>query len=662
MEKIDKPKTNQFNQSMLISMLVVATWFWKRADIFGPPSGPSVAIEWLGIFTLLLLVLSLRNLNIHTPSAVISAALIVTVQISVDDAQLSQDFPDLWSGFGRQTMILSTLILIATWLVHAVSEKTKSSNSEPKQKLFFVVRTLISLIAIIWVVPTLLQTPDAWLNVGDSTEKVLDEIAGWANGNVPGVHTSWTAGSMLGLPLAPLSLISGIPRFEILVITVYTNVLVMMVPIIMALTIRKMIRTITFVEAFAVSLIAVCVSGPQINTAIFQELSYLGRGLFPLILGLLIVHFCTTTKKIGLGYVFAMGVLIALTALNNIEYGVGAAFAAYVVASISLNENSFRIKHHLLLTTSILFTTAIAFIPGLILGGDWLGRRIGTFEDVFQGDVTSQTFNNLGPIPPFGIFTIAVALAIASLVVSLPRLVKKSETSPQIVVSAYVGMWVMGTLPYFLNGGGSGAFRSQFYLIPFLLLTFSNLDGGKRNEKATSRSEIGSKKNEKNKVRFLDLSRTPQFLLVAVLAASVIQVPNGIKEWERVVFARENERNLDTWSSTKFDWILSEDVIRLSKSVGGPENVGWWFLHGNAIEITTRVENLTGHTGYEAMRSDNQLKHGCESLMRSSKQYVITGVQSVETMKRCPGIAIKDLGYHHIEGLTIVAISRRGKE
>lgn len=77
-------------------MLVVATWFWKRADIFGPPSGPSVAIEWLGIFTLLLLVLSLRNLNIHTPSAVISAALIVTVQISVDDAQLSQDFHDLW--------------------------------------------------------------------------------------------------------------------------------------------------------------------------------------------------------------------------------------------------------------------------------------------------------------------------------------------------------------------------------------------------------------------------------------------------------------------------------------------------------------------------------------------------------------------------------------
>jgi hypothetical protein len=661
-EKIEKLKTNQFNQSMLISMLVVATWFWKRADVFGPPSGPSVAIEWLCIFALLYLVLSLRNLNIHVPSTVISAALIVTVQISIDDLQSLQDFPDLWSGFGRQVMILSTLILTATWLVHAVSEKNKSSNREPKLKPFFVVRTSISLIAILWVVPTLLQTPDAWLNIGDSTEKVLDEIAGWANGNVPGVHTSWTAGSMLGLPLAPLSLIYGFPRFEILVIAVYTNGLVMMVPITMALTIRKMMRTITFVEAFAISLIAVCVSGPRINTAIFQELSFLGRGLFPLILGLLIVHFCTTIKKIGVAHIFAMGAVIALTALNNIEYGVGAAFSAYVVAAISLNARSFGIKQHVIFVASIVFTLIIATIPGLILGGDWLGRRIGTFEDVFQGDVTSQTYNNLGPIPPFGIFTIVSALAIASLVISLPRMVKKPGANPQIVGSAYVGMWVIGTLPYFLNGGGSGAFRSQFYLIPFLLLIFSNLDCGKRREKSINQSKVELMKDANSKFQSLSLSRAPQFLLVAVLVASIIQVPNGITEWKRVIFANESERNLDTWSMTKLDWISPKEVVRLSTNFGGPENVGWWFLHGNAVEIATKVENLTGHTGFETMRSKNQLIHGCESLMRSSKQYVITGVQSLGIMKECPGITVKDLGYRQIDGLTIVAISRRGRD
>ena len=169
-------------------------------------------------------------------------------------------------------------------------------------------------------------------------------------------------------------------------------------------------------------------------------------------------------------------------------------------------------------------------------------------------------------------------------------------------------------------------------------------------------------KDAKSKDYSSSLSRAPQFLLVAVLVASVIQVPNGIKEWKRVMFASESERNLDTWSTTKFDWISPKDVVRLSMSVGGPENVGWWFPHGNAVEITTKVENITGHTGYEAMRSKNQLTHGCESLMKSSKQYVITGIQSVETMKSCPGIEVNDLGYHQIDGLTIVAISRREKE
>jgi hypothetical protein len=223
-------------------------------------------------------------------------------------------------------------------------------------------------------------------------------------------------------------------------------------------------------------------------------------------------------------------------------------------------------------------------------------------------------------------------------------------------------MWVIGTLPYFLNGGGSGAFRSQFYLIPFLLLIFSNLDCGKRREKSINQSKVELMKDANSKFQSLSLSRAPQFLLVAVLVASIIQVPNGITEWKRVIFANESERNLDTWSMTKLDWISPKEVVRLSTNFGGPENVGWWFLHGNAVEIATKVENLTGHTGFETMRSKNQLIHGCESLMRSSKQYVITGVQSLGIMKECPGITVKDLGYRQIDGLTIVAISRRGRD
>ena len=102
-------------------------------------------------------------------------------------------------------------------------------------------------------------------------------------------------------------------------------------------------------------------------------------------------------------------------------------------------------------------------------------------------------------------------------------------------------------------------------------------------------------------------------------------MPNGIFEWRRVQTPASANQHLDEWSPDRLDWIRPSLIPELVEPFGGVKFVGWWFVYGNAIEALTGVENLLGTTGYETTRTSSQLSLACEPLIRSEKQYVISG-------------------------------------
>ena len=641
----------KLNQTMLGAMCLVAFWFWIRDGILGQPTGKTVAIEWACLIIFTVLLTFFRGLTL--PVDATAAILIFLLFLSIFSGRSSSNFPDLWFGFGGQIAFLSSCATILVFANYVFGRAIKLINDAQNPKKISLFINSLSLAAVIWTLPTIIQPPSAWLNVGDATEKVLDEITGWVSGNIPGINTSWQNASMLGAPLIPLWSISGRGDLKILIIVVYVNLLVLLVPAVMAGIIHIAVKKISLLQAFAISLISVSVSGPRINTSLFQELSFLGRGLFPLLVCFSLVKICTTSEGMRHRSIFLLGVIISATVLNNAEYGVGAAMSALLVVLFYFRVRPKEAVKMFTLFLSICLTFAVMTIPGIFIGGSWAGRRVGAFEDVFRGVVTTQTFNNLGPIPPFGVFTIALGLAMAATAVGLPKIFIGSRNEPSTVVSTYIGMWVIFTAPYFLNGGGSGAFRSQFYLIPIVLLVCSNL---------TSQVETSHPDPMRPTARLIHLMhRGPLIFLIATLIACITQVPNGFKEWNRVVLAKSEERNIDTWSSELFDWIPPDEVVKLADTVGGVDVAGWWFLFGNAIEITTGVENLTGHTAFETMRTDSQLRHGCESLEKSAKTYVITHIGSVAQLERCKEFSFQIKGEETANGLIVVEIKREPK-
>ena len=85
--------------------------------------------------------------------------------------------------------------------------------------------------------------------------------------------------------------------------------------------------------------------------------------------------------------------------------------------------------------------------------------------------------------------------------------------------------------------------------------------------------------------------------------------------------------------------------------------MGWWFVYGNAIEALTGVENLLGTTGYETTRTSSQLSLACEPLIRSEKQYVISG-SDPSLMSKCAGINVVPRTSPNEDGLVVFEVIR----
>lgn len=406
--------------------------------------------------------------------------------------------------------------------------------------------------------------------------------------------------------------------------------------------------------AFAISLIGVSISGSPGNSSIFQELSFLSRGFMPVALGSLAIYLFGRDTHTFRWQVAIFGVLAGVSLMNNFEYGFGAAVAALVTVFVSSRTVLLAIRSiRMFLIGSILSVVAVT-IPTVIRGGDWVNRKLGIWADVIDGDARVGS-NNADSWPPaFGLPALCFVLGVVGVSIGLRglRSAQGNGLSRAAAVSSlYFGVWVVASAPYFLNSGAAGSFRTQFLFIPFVLLAFSMLGVVCTPVPNAVGDDVWSR--VKSPVFFW---RVPIVLLCSLVLAAVVQVPNGLKEWQRIQTPDRNGNTEDEWSPQLLDWIETEKVIQLANEFGGSKEVGWWFSYGNAMEAVTGIENLLGTNAFETMRTRGQLSLGCEPLMKTQKAYVISVEGSADRIKSCGLQSVRAVTSANDDGLVVYEI------
>jgi len=281
------------------------------------------------------------------------------------------------------------------------------------------------------------------------------------------------------------------------------------------------------------------------------------------------------------------------------------------------------------------------------------------FVAVLSGEGSTLSAGSVRDIPALGIVALAYSVAVAAIAIA-SRMIRNSFTQliePAASVALYFGLWVLLSAPYTLNAGGNGAFGAQFHLIPLAVLSVSLFRMLRLSERICDHNSIATRLQKGSLPQRLSL--VPVSFLMTLVIAAGLSSPNGFTEWRRVQAPVSDQKWTDEWSTEQLDWIRPSEVVALANEAGGVSQVGWWFSHGNAIELLTGIENLLGTSVFEGAVKGNAIRdQACEPVTRSSLRYVITDQRYVAILGDCVNVEISSVSSANEDGMVLVTLER----
>lgn len=665
--KHEETSLDHFNKTFFVSGSALAIWFALREQVLGLPTGLSVLVEWVGLLlAAAIIVITGRDKTQKGKLGTVPLSVATLLYLIVSSWRLADlgRWSMYWSGFGMEISVAA--IFAATTLVLVVPKIDRSSGF-----IFQVVTPriraagwLLGSAAVLWMIPSLLQPMDAWLNIGDASEKVLDEITGPLVGNFPGVNQASVYSSLLGIPLMPLTVFRGYGDEKFTLLVLYVNILIIAVPLMIALILRKSFQRLPLLLAVIIGLVSVTISGSPVgndasrfnlNSSLFRELSFLSRGLLPLVVGYLVVITFDRAQVSNIRLIL-LAVVSSLAIINNPEFGIASGTAAFVAALFWRLGTGNR-DSNVYLIVPIMFATVVCFlIPGVAVGGDWINRRLGAFASLAAGEGATLSRDPMRNTPAMGLVVVSYSLSITAVAVALNEIrrggFEKSRSA--ILICLYFGMWVLLSAPYFLNAGGVG----QFLMIPFSILSVALLRlvvfSGDKEKLEGQFSSLSSLSGVRQR-----LSALPIVFLFSLSVVAILSTPNGVKEWQRIQMPLSDLKWVDEWSTRKLDYLTIDGVKALANTTGDSSQVGWWYQHGNAIELLTGIENLFGTSAFEgAVRSRASKDLACEPVIKSELRFIITSSRFVSVLESCDGIRILKSSLPDGDGLILVTLDR----
>lgn len=659
------------NSQLGIFLLAISSWFYCRRKF--EVNFRFAVIEAIAYICLVLVIVVSKKLvaRLWLIGSIAGAILLFVAFNSEVNLQgvwyVKEDlsrYPQYWRGFGTPVALVA--LSLTTALVSLFLIRPRLQLCVNRKLGTICNRLLTACIVVIGVAltPALLQGASSWLNLGDGSNKVLDEITGYVIGNYPGVDTLWSHSSILGLPLSVMQILPNeLTGLKVYSMIAWVNLLCLSVPVLIGKVSRIAFPRLPVAVGYLVGVLTITVSGSGAgNTSLFQELNYLSRLLMPMLLGVATVRFLSTVPKLGRLKLVLLASLGIATALNNLEFGAPAFAASGLLLILDLRRNNPRKSLILTYSLACLVASFLIVVPALLAGGSWFQRRCGVFCSAFNSLAGTGIGNNTGPIPVFGVTTVLLSLAAIHAIVFVRYSFGSAHRNfgrEFEYTSAFFGCWVVMLSPYILHGTGGGAFRSQVQipLLVVLALLFSSrvfATSGPVLSPASCRLTVRSGMREA-------WTLLPAFFLVATVPALLLQVPNPVGEFRRLVNPQAYERRLDVWSPGRIDYLEPEVLVSLTKNYGGPGSVGWWSDYGNSVQLLTGIHNDSGVNGFEYTRDRGyNLRLACESLVRGNREYYLTQRGYVGRMSLCAGTKVQVEARFQYFDLVMVRVGRDG--
>ena len=487
-------------------------------------------------------------------------------------------YPDLWHGFGAVVTIVSFSVA-GLWLI-----LVRNQSVIKRMRLFFNGLTITILIGV--YLPALIQPPWGFVNLGDASHQVLEEISGVLVGHFPGVNFVSTYTTLLGTPLVLLRPVRISPSVEMLIVVLWVNVLTLLVPTLMVLTTRRVLALRSVVLPAFLVVAPLMVSGNWgTASSNVESLSMIpGRTLLPLVLGLFVL---SATKRDTQKHWFLVGVCCIATAYNNIEFGVPAVFSV-ILLLLCLGSWTKTASATCPFLGGLVAGSLIILIYSVIVSGPLdLWYRVGSYA--------GRPYSPANPFPIWSTHNLLLALFFMAVVLGLRERRNKSYASS---AALYFGGWGFFAFPYCSYRCEPELYMStQVYLVPAILCGVGIVGIYLEWRRQEPTSHIGRKQD-----LFVGI-------LMGISVATILQAPNPIDEWRRVggraesmPWALDSDRALpNEWSSKKIDWIDVKTLKNLRKELSASE-IGYFGHMGNSVELATGINNLTRINSSEVLQ------------------------------------------------------------
>ena len=462
--------------------------------------------------------------------------LIATISWRWGDPTFSQYNEVFWYGWGDKFAILILLLGVGLAIV--------TYTGLPSLKKFLSTNTLRGLnmasaiLLVVYYLPSVIQPFKGIIDTYHS-RYILNDLLIFSTGKMPFTDITPQYVGLLGLPLRLITFLPG--EAVVNASLIWVNALVALEILLIVLIAKKALATKYWALA-AIAVVATMFVKVQPNMrswgSLAQHMNLIpGRTVLPICL-LFVVSSAAVAKdsvsrKVS---IFLLGILSAITTVNNIEFGAPAAIAIIIIL-IGLQLSLITKKNHLYIfvagfVTAMLMLALIYSLNGSQLTLDsWLVMIRAHGVDGFM---------NLA-MPFFGLWIFFYAILGASAVIGANMIFREfknrtvtSEELRAAILLTFGGLWGSATLFYF--SGRSLVPEIVVFLIPLTLCVIGFISLVKIHL-------INTENSASPKISGSYFLRVPLFCLLLIPVVSISQAPNPGYEWLRM--AGTGER----WSS-----------------------------------------------------------------------------------------------------------------
>ena len=599
-----------------VSKPLEGIFLFKELDLFEIRDRLSPVII-IGVVLVILMSIAYAKLEFIRGEIIISGVVTIGFLSSISSYLIDDDVA--WAGLGMRVVV--GCIVTSAIIIRLQGKVSFFLDWSTRNQLFVTSTCLLAFTAV--YLPSITQFSGGIIDLFASST-VFNELLLPVTGITPLGDFATQYTSMLGWPLLVVKNYSASTIMSAVLIWLFilTLIQVWMFAQIGKTVFRKIPRSVLLLYASSLILMKGSKQGDLAGSIVGSFFSIPSRTFFPTAVCLLLsISFFSTSEK-SRRFVF-LGLLLPITALNNLEFGLTSVIAAGVVLILLWTRKSLNLVTRFLIIGSAL-TTLITIILVFAARSAPLDFRLWTAMVRAQG---SGGYMN-SPMPVMGTYLLVFAIFAGGLVVGITNLFqsKDDKIGRSAVVATYSSIWGILSMPYYT--GRSWPSHIHVFFIPLTLCIFGL---------AGIFYYSGFFSQKRRPIRQICL-QIPVLLMLVLPLGTFLIAPNPIAEWTRAT-GGGSEWSVESQKQTK---VVRSVIDALSRwKISKNDAVYFGDQYASTVELITGVRNGLGVNTLEySLVSDGLRDVACSRLPKINPKFVIS--QNDDTRSNFVGPTLMD--------------------